>query len=1011
LTSHSARLGPEYVDQLDLLRDRVADWEALPLAVLTGRLRAPGSEQLDVRDELVREVMARASQIDGRLSLQTRRLVAEMRRFERGRLLLLAGLFPLALLGLVLTALFARRALWNHQLVLHNAVDEALLRDAMTALTGDQVLPAALNRIATNAMRMAAADGAFIEYSGTERTEVEILAAVGTGAPSGGVRIPFAGSFTDELIRAGAAELIANASILETALARVLGKAGLHDSALAVPLRSNGDVDGALVLLQSAGSVQLRDVTIARIRLLGVWAALALRRQHLAARLEAEHARLEAVIEEIPIGMILAEAPSGRLLSFNRQAVELWGSPARVPQTIDEYANWHLYRLEGRSYESGERPLARSILNGEVVQGEEAEIERIDGTRRTVLINSAPIRDARGGIIAGVAAVSDISDEKRREQDTRFLDEISRQLASTLDYDATIDAILQLLVPRLADFASVHHRVDDRMIRKWAAAGADPNVAQLFERVDQEYPLPLPSAHPVAVAIRTGKSQLRETVEDQLLKAIARDERQLQWLRSLGMHSAMAVPLIVRGKTVGALLLVSLSETRHYDCNVLAFAEEIARRAALAMDNAQLFRRVNENARAARFLSDAALSLSGSLEFEELLRRVTSLAVPFSADFAMAYATDEQGLARHVASAHRDSEQERWLIEAAGLYRPDPANLACTVSRALNTGRPVLIERVTARHLDEQGFGPRARKLFGELAPVSWMTIPLIARDRTLGAIVFASSDPARRYGAEDLWFGQRLASRAALAMQNALLYRGANEALTTRDEVLAIVSHDLRNPLHTIGMSVQLLQEFPLAEEERSRQLDVIGRAKVRMDRLIQDLLDVTRVESGRALSIELRRECPATFIREACQVFAGPAREKRVQFECTVPADIPDVLVDCGRILQVLSNLIDNALKFTPEGGRIEVRATPDTDAVQVSVQDTGPGIPPEDLDRIFHAFWQAPRSARRGAGLGLSISRGIIEQHGGRMWAESREGAGSTLSFTLPLADVKSRLHAAD
>jgi signal transduction histidine kinase len=332
------------------------------------------------------------------------------------------------------------------------------------------------------------------------------------------------------------------------------------------------------------------------------------------------------------------------------------------------------------------------------------------------------------------------------------------------------------------------------------------------------------------------------------------------------------------------------------------------------------------------------------------------------------------------------------------------------VVRTLTTGQPVLVEKVTAEHLDNEGFDPRVRELVSALGPVSWLAVPLVARDETLGTIIFASIDTGRRYEAEDVSLGQRIASRVALAMQNALLYRKVQEALTTRDEVLAIVSHDLRNPLHTIGMSVQLLKDIALDESERQRHLDIIERAKDRMDRLIQDLLDVARVEAGRTLAIERRNESPSAVIREACESFVESAREKRLRFECIVPEELPKVLVDCDRILQVMCNLIGNAIKFTPEGGRVDVRAVEDKGMLRVSVRDTGPGIPQEDLDRIFHAFWQAPRAARLGAGLGLTIARAIVEQHEGRISVSSWEGKGSTFSFTLPLARAEDQAQAA-
>jgi signal transduction histidine kinase len=285
------------------------------------------------------------------------------------------------------------------------------------------------------------------------------------------------------------------------------------------------------------------------------------------------------------------------------------------------------------------------------------------------------------------------------------------------------------------------------------------------------------------------------------------------------------------------------------------------------------------------------------------------------------------------------------------------------------------------------------------------MAIPLVARDNTLGALVFVSTDPDRLYAAADLEIGQSLASRAALAAESAMLLEKERDALHTRDEVLAIVSHDLRDPLNTIGMSAQLLMDVSVEDTDRQKHLLVISRAKDRMNRLIQDLVDVARMKGGKSLSIEIRPEQLGPVIHETCEAFAESTHEKAVAFECQVPDGIPDVMIDRRRILQVLSNLLGNALKFTPDGGRIQLRAEGIAEnKVQVSVRDSGPGIPPENLKRIFEAFWQAPRAKRLGSGLGLAISRGIVQLHGGRIWAESREGEGSTLFFTIPIANSK-------
>jgi PAS domain S-box-containing protein len=227
-----------------------------------------------------------------------------------------------------------------------------------------------------------------------------------------------------------------------------------------------------------------------------------------------------------------------------------------------------------------------------------------------------------------------------------------------------------------------------------------------------------------------------------------------------------------------------------------------------------------------------------------------------------------------------------------------------------------------------------------------------------------------------------------------------AEAAVQARDDVLAIVSHDLRNPLNAIALSAGLLRER-IPEESRAKLVHLIRQSVDRMNRLVRDLLDVAKIEAGR-LTIESAPLDLRELVQETCAAFDEQARERRLDVDVDVPGGAPVVLADGDRILQVLSNLVGNAIKFTPDGGRVTVRMQADAEEVRVSVSDTGPGIRPEDLPRVFDRFWQARRADRRGAGLGLAIAKGIVEAHGGRLWAESSPGAGSTFRFTLPRAD---------
>lgn len=230
-----------------------------------------------------------------------------------------------------------------------------------------------------------------------------------------------------------------------------------------------------------------------------------------------------------------------------------------------------------------------------------------------------------------------------------------------------------------------------------------------------------------------------------------------------------------------------------------------------------------------------------------------------------------------------------------------------------------------------------------------------------------------------------------------------SREAIERRDELLAVVSHDLRNPLSTISICTTLLADMlprPARTREVMRRLDVIRRSVDQMDRLIQDLLDTARADAGR-LGLEPHEFRLAPLLAEALLTLHPLAAEKGQRLEIAVADGVPPVRADRQRTLQVVSNLVGNAIKFTPPGGRITVRAWRGGPNAVVCVDDSGAGIAAEDLPHIFERFWQARRERRTGAGLGLAIARSIVEAQGGRIWVESRPGLGARFFFTLPLA----------
>jgi PAS domain S-box-containing protein len=224
--------------------------------------------------------------------------------------------------------------------------------------------------------------------------------------------------------------------------------------------------------------------------------------------------------------------------------------------------------------------------------------------------------------------------------------------------------------------------------------------------------------------------------------------------------------------------------------------------------------------------------------------------------------------------------------------------------------------------------------------------------------------------------------------------------AVRVREEVVSIVSHDLRNPLGVVAAAADLLLDLPLDDEERKKQTNIIKRSAERMSRLIGDLLDVSRIEAG-ALVVRPALEDPRGVLEEARSIFQSQAEAKGITLEVHVESDVPSVMLDRDRILQALSNLVGNALKVTETGGHITMGAAvlSEGEGVSISVTDTGPGIPEDAMDRLFDRFWQASRHDRTGSGLGLAIVRGIAEAHHGSVWVYSEVGQGAAFHMVLP------------
>jgi len=407
-------------------------------------------------------------------------------------------------------------------------------------------------------------------------------------------------------------------------------------------------------------------------------------------------------------------------------------------------------------------------------------------------------------------------------------------------------------------------------------------------------------------------------------------------------------------------------------------------------------RKSAENAE--RFLTDTGNRLAQALQDETVHEAVAAVAVPSLGDACLVDVIDESQVLRRAARAD-DVERQRTLDRLAAEFPPTWDSPALVID-VLRRGRSELVPHVDADWISATELHVEAIALWQRLGIRSLYTVPLAIGDRMVGALTLLDLGSRNdRFTAEARALIEKFARGAALALDNARLYAAARRATTARDEVLAVVSHDLRNPISAIAMCARILREAPPTDDaEREKMLTAITEATAWMQRLIRDLLDVSAIEAGR-LSVERQPAALASIVSTAVGMVSGEGEQHSIDLRVDLPSELPAVSVDASRIVQVITNLLGNAIKFTAPGGTITVRASSGSAAVVVSVEDTGIGIERDALPRVFDRFWQARPTPQRGSGLGLAIARGIVEAHGGRIWAESEPGRGSVFSFSLP------------
>ncbi|WP_394846783.1 ATP-binding protein [Pendulispora brunnea] len=398
-----------------------------------------------------------------------------------------------------------------------------------------------------------------------------------------------------------------------------------------------------------------------------------------------------------------------------------------------------------------------------------------------------------------------------------------------------------------------------------------------------------------------------------------------------------------------------------------------------------------------RFLADASDTLSSSLEYANTLSAVIRLAVPVLADICFLDILDEQNQLERLDAAFADPSK---AVLADAVKRSVPkADSMAPQAEVLRSGEARVLSDISSW----PGCVPDAVAGMAK----SVMLIPLTARGRTLGVLTLIMADSDRHYGSRELAIAQDVARRAAMALDNARLYEAAQIAIRARDDILAMVSHDLKQPLNGIVLATSTAEARlkDSAESKANGLLQIALRSARRMDRLLSDLLDCSSIQSGH-LPIRKSETTVSKLFADVETAFSAQAMQKNIRLEIHSPREAIWLSCDEERIHQVLSNLITNAVKFTDEGGLITLRTEKRGENIVFLVSDSGVGISEAQMPRLFERFWQAEETSQKGRGLGLFIAKGIVSAHEGRIWVESQLGRGTTFFVSLPMGNVHAR-----
>lgn len=631
-----------------------------------------------------------------------------------------------------------------------------------------------------------------------------------------------------------------------------------------------------------------------------------------------------------------------------------------------------------------------------------------DGAFRWHIGRALALRDERGRVSRWFGTCTDIDDQKRSEESIRFLSEASKLLSTSLEEsDSYMKAIARLAVPDFADWCAVDMLAEDGSVNRIAVEHVDPHKVAIAHEVHHRYPPAQSPTSALYIVLNTGKSMWASELPDALLEATIKDAELLRLLRSLGLKSYIMAPLVIRDKTLGAITFASAESGHRYNEEDLAFAEQLAHRVALALDNSRLY----EATRQALQVREQALELHRSVE-ERLSLLVQASDRLIGSPTLSEVLPSTLSLSRELIAADAyavwrlDRTQGRWQIVTS-------SGLSDAFQHLVVASDGQSITELSAPYISEDVFNDpllSAREDLNKLEGIqSLLAAPLNINGKLLGAISFYYRQK-HSFSEMEIRVATALSNMAAAAIASAELYdeqtrlrSDAEEANRIKDEFLATVSHELRTPLNAIVGWTQILRMKNYSRESFPQAIEVIERNARLQAQIINDIMDVSRIITGK-LRLDIQPVQLDSVIDAAIDTVRPATEAKDVKIQLLLDSATPPVTGDASRLQQVIWNLLSNAVKFTPKGGRIQVRLERVNSSVEITISDTGIGISAEFLPYVFDRFRQADSSTSRqqgGLGLGLAIVRHLIEAHGGTVHVHS-DGLdkGATFRVRLPV-----------